>query len=45
MTQIKNRLRSQITDVHVEDQLILKSTMLEPKIASLACDKQRYCGH
>ena len=42
MIQIKNRLRSQITDVHVEDQLILKSTMLEPKIASLACDKQRH---
>ena len=45
MTQIKNRLRSQITDVHVENQLILKSTMLEPKIASLACDKQPHCSH
>ena len=45
MTQIKNRLRSQITDVHLEDQLILKSTMLEPKIASLACDKQPNCSH
>ena len=45
MTQIKNRLRSQITDVHLEDQLILKSTMLEPKIASLACDKLPHCSH
>ena len=45
MTQIKNRLRSQISDVHLEDQLILKSMMLEPKIASLACDKQPHCSH
>ena len=45
MTQIKNRLRSEITDVHVEDQLILKSMMLGPKIASLACDKQPHCSH
>ena len=45
MTEIKNRLRSQITDVHLEDQLILKSTTLEPKIASLACDKQSHCSH
>jgi len=45
MTQIKNRLRSQITDVHLEDQLILKSTMLEPQFASLAYDKQPHCSH
>jgi len=45
MTQIKNRLRSQITDVHLEDQRILKSTMLEPKFASLAYGKQPHCRH
>ena len=45
MTQIKNRLIYHITDVHLEDQLILKSTMLEPKIASLASDKQPHCSH
>jgi len=32
ITQIKNHLRSQITDVHLEDQLTLKLTMLEPQI-------------
>jgi len=45
MTQIKNCVRSQITDVHLEDQLLLKSTMLEPKITSLAYDKQPHCSH
>jgi len=45
MTQIKNRLRSQITDVHLEDQLILKSTMLEPEITPLANGKQPHCSH
>jgi len=46
MTQIKNRLRSQTTDVHLKDQLILKSTMLEPQAASLPYfNKQPHCSH
>ena len=30
MTQIKTKLRTQVTDVHLEDQLRLRTTMLEP---------------
>ena len=45
MTQIKNRLTSQITYIDPQHQLILKSTMLEPNLISLALDKQPYCSH
>ena len=38
MTKNKNRLRSQRTDVHQENQLISKSMMLEPNLLSLAHD-------
>lgn len=33
MTQIKTRLRSQISDVHLEDQLKLRTTSIEPNIS------------
>ena len=32
MTQIKTKLRTQLTDVHLEDQLRLRTTMLKPNI-------------
>ena len=44
-TQIKNRLKSQMTNIHLEDRFILKSTMLEPNLESSAHDKQLRCSH
>ena len=35
MTQIKTNLRTQLTDVHLEDQLRLQITMLKPNIELL----------
>ena len=40
MTQIKTKLRSQLTDAHLEDQLKLRTTMLEPDIKLLVNGKQ-----
>ena len=34
LTQIKNRLRFQVTDIRQKSQLILKSTMLKPNLTS-----------
>ena len=40
MTQIKTKLRTQLTDVHLEDQIRLRTTMLEPNIELLVhCKK------
>ena len=39
MTQIKTKLRTQLTDVHLEDQLRLR-TMLKPNIELLVKNKQ-----
>ena len=35
MTQIKTKLRTQLTDVHLDDQLRLRITMLEPNMAQM----------
>ena len=40
MTQIKTNLRTQLTDVHLKDQLNLQATMLEPNIELLVKNKQ-----
>ena len=40
MTQSKTKLRTQLTDVHLEDQLRLQITMLEPNIELLVKIKQ-----
>ena len=45
MTQIKTKLRTQLTDVHLEDQLRLRTTMLEPNIELLVKIKQYQKSH
>ena len=40
MIQIKTKLRTQLTDVHLKDQLRLRTTMLEPNIELLVKNKQ-----
>ena len=40
MTQIKTELRTQLTDVHLEDQLRLRTIMLEPNVELLVKNKQ-----
>ena len=45
MTQIKTKLRTQLTDVHLEDQLRLRTTMLEPNIELLVKNKQYQKSH
>ena len=45
MTQIKTKLRTQLTDVHLEDQLRLRTTMLEPNIELLVKIKQYQKNH
>ena len=40
MKQIKKKLRTQLTDVHLEDQLRLRTTMVESNIELLIKDKQ-----
>ena len=45
MTQIKTKLRIQLTDVHLEDQLRLRTTMLEPNIELLVKNKQYQKSH
>ena len=44
MTQIKTKLRTQLTDVHLEDQLRLR-IMLEPNIELLVKNKQYQKNH
>ncbi|XP_055374498.1 general transcription factor II-I repeat domain-containing protein 2B-like [Condylostylus longicornis] len=45
MTQIKYCLRSQLTNAHLEDQLRLKTTRLEPNIKLLSSNKQSQKSH
>lgn len=45
LTQIKNSLRTQLTDEHLEDQLKLRTTMLEPDIKMLSQKKQTQRSH
>ena len=45
MTQIKTKLRTQLTDLHLEDQLRLRTTMLEPNIELLVKLKQYQKSH
>ena len=45
MTQIKTKLRTQLTDVHLEDQLRLRTTTLEPNIELLVKNKQYQKSH
>ena len=45
MTQIKTKLRTQLTDVHLEDQLRLRTTMLEPNIKLLVKNKKYQKSH
>ena len=45
MTQIKTKLRTQLTDVHLEDQLRQRTTMLEPNIELLVKIKQYQKSH
>ena len=45
MTQIKTKLRTQLTDVHLEDQLRQRTTMLEPNIKLLVKIKQYQKSH
>ena len=45
MTQIKTNPRTQPTDVHLEDQLRLRTTMLEPSIELLVKNKQYQKSH
>ena len=40
MTQIKTKLRTQLADVHLKEQLKLRTTMLEPNIELLIKYKQ-----
>ena len=44
-TQIKTKLRTQLTDVNLEDQLRLRTTMLEPNIELLVKNKQYQKSH
>ena len=45
MTQIKTKLRTQLTDVHLKDQLRLRTTILEPNIELLVKNKQYQKSH
>ena len=45
MTHIKNSLRTQLTDEHLEDQLRLRTSMLRPDIAMLSRKKQTQRSH
>ena len=45
MRQIKNDLRTQITDVHLENRLKLKTSSLEPNISMLVQQKQPQKSH
>ena len=45
MTQIKTKLRTQLTDVHLEDQLRMQTTMLEQNIELLVKNKQYQNSH
>ena len=45
MTQIKTKLRTQLTDVHLEDQLKLQTTILEPNIELFVKNKQYQKSH
>jgi Holliday junction resolvase RusA-like endonuclease len=45
MTQIKTALRSQLTDTHLEDQLKLRTSMLQPNIQILSYKKQSQQSH
>ena len=45
MTQIKTELRTQLTDVHLEDQLRLRTIMLEPNVELLVKNKQYQKSH
>ena len=45
MRQIKNDLRTQITDVHLENQLKPKTSSLEPNISMLVQQKQPQKSH
>ena len=45
MTQIKTKLRTQLTDLHLEEQLRLRTTMLEPNIELLEKIKQYQKSH
>ena len=45
MTQIKTKLRTQLTDVPTENQLRLRTTMLEPNIELLVKNKQYKKSH
>ena len=45
MTQIKTKLKTQLTDVHLEDQLRLRITMLKPNIELLVKNKQYQKSH
>ena len=45
MTQIKTKLRTQLTDVHLKDQLRLRTTTLEPNIKLLIKNKQYQKSH
>ena len=45
MTQIKTKLRTQLIDVHLEDQLRLRTIMLEPNIELLVKNKQYQKSH
>ena len=45
MTQIKTKLRTQLTDVHLKDQLRLQTTMLEPNIKLLVKNKHIKNSH
>jgi hypothetical protein len=45
LTQIKTPLRSQMTDTHLEDQLKLWTSMLQPNIKMLSNKKQTQQSH
>ena len=44
-TQIKTKLRTQLTDVPLEDQFRLRTTMLEPNIELLVKNQQYQKSH
>jgi hypothetical protein len=45
LTQIKTPLRSQMTDTHLQDQLKLRTSMLQPNIQMLSNKKQTQQSH
>ncbi|KAG0442202.1 SCAN domain-containing protein 3 [Dictyocoela muelleri] len=45
LLQIKNNLRTQITNIHLEDQLRLRTSKLSPNIKKLSKDKQKQKSH